>query len=215
VTRSEALSILEVTEPASQADVTRRYQQLFSENQILVMNAPTPEMRRMFDEHLRRIESACEALYPGLTVSRDRRGDLPAFTPVPTTDFVRGAEVIHPRSDIQNREAEKKTNKSKRFVANRWIVIPLVLLICGWILWQLHWLSKASGVYAALPIGTGDRITRNNIHIVAKNGDQNSPTTGLPLDPAYYEGSEACAVKSITVGEEISEASIAACETVR
>ena len=81
MTRDEAAGVLGVSALAGAAEIRYRYQELYSDFQIRLTNAPTPSLKRMYQKNLQEIEAASKLLLSGGTAA-DTYGDLPSAEPL-------------------------------------------------------------------------------------------------------------------------------------
>lgn len=77
--RTSALATLDLPADAGPDQVRRRYQELFSDYQIRLTNAPTPDLKQRYQRRLDELAGAAAILLPA--ASRDS-ADLPASQPV-------------------------------------------------------------------------------------------------------------------------------------
>ena len=85
MTRDEAIRTLSLDSSASAHQGERRYQELYSEFQLRLTNAPTAGLKRIYQQRLRELDDARAAL---LVPSTANDVDLPAPTPVDAADPV-------------------------------------------------------------------------------------------------------------------------------
>ena len=78
--KSEAAEILNVPETACMDDVRNRFQEMYSDYQVRLTNAPTPALRKVYQRNLEQLRTAVETLFPGVVVAAPQ--DLPATEPV-------------------------------------------------------------------------------------------------------------------------------------
>lgn len=95
--RDEALTVLgiEPTQDLSFAQVRKRYQELYSDYQVRLENAPTPDLKKTYQKNVLDLRDACEFLAPGSVAGTAQ--DLPSpepITPVPENS----SAVPHPDS---------------------------------------------------------------------------------------------------------------------
>lgn len=81
MTNTEAAAILNVNTSASPDDVRRAYQELFSEYQFRLTNAPTPSLKNLYHGRLRELDEARATL---VGVEPDQIVDLPTNEPTYT-----------------------------------------------------------------------------------------------------------------------------------
>jgi hypothetical protein len=80
MTREEAASLLSVAIDASAGEVRGRYQELYSDYQVRLTNAPTPGLKKAYQKNLEELRQACETLSPGFVF--DSPADFPSAQPV-------------------------------------------------------------------------------------------------------------------------------------
>jgi hypothetical protein len=78
MTREEAADLLNVQVNASLDEVKKRYQDLFTDFQIRLTNAPTPNLKKTYQKNLQEFLDACTLMYPGLVLETQ---DLPSSQP--------------------------------------------------------------------------------------------------------------------------------------
>ena len=62
MTRADAAAILQIPPTASAEEARRAYQELFTEHQVRLTNAPTPALRNLYQARLREIDEARDAM---------------------------------------------------------------------------------------------------------------------------------------------------------
>ncbi|MCP4548589.1 MAG: hypothetical protein GY835_19205 [bacterium] len=87
----EAATMLSLSIGASIDEVRARYQDLYSDYQIRLTNAPTPKLKRTYQEKLQQLREACQALAPDIVIEAEK--DLPS--PEPIHDIASPAERRH------------------------------------------------------------------------------------------------------------------------
>ncbi|MBK9376150.1 MAG: DUF1566 domain-containing protein [Holophagales bacterium] len=80
MTKQEAAEILGIPVTATAEEVRRRYQEVFSDFQIRLTNAPTAQLRKTYQGSLRDFQLACEVLAPGV-IADSGVEDLPTAQP--------------------------------------------------------------------------------------------------------------------------------------
>jgi hypothetical protein len=88
--REDAAAILNVRPDATPSDVRSGFQELYSDYQVRLTNAPTPALKKAYQKNLEDLRKACEVLCPGFVF--DSEGDLPSAQPVRTAS----TPVMHP-----------------------------------------------------------------------------------------------------------------------
>ena len=83
MTRGEAAAILGVDEHAPAGEIRKRYESLHTDYQIRLTNAPTPTLKKTYQQKLQDVLDACAVLVPGFSPAQ-HGGDLPSAEPVLT-----------------------------------------------------------------------------------------------------------------------------------
>ena len=78
--KSQAAALLDLPEMASVDAVRRRYQELYSEYQVRLTNAPTASLRSIYQKNLRELQEASSVLLAGAPL--DSSEDLPSAEPL-------------------------------------------------------------------------------------------------------------------------------------
>lgn len=78
MTRDDAAQLLGLENEAGGGSARRRYEELFNDYQVRLANAPTPALKRKYQETLAQLEGAVAVLAPG---GLDAERDLPSRTP--------------------------------------------------------------------------------------------------------------------------------------
>ena len=78
MTRDDAAQLLGLSLSARADEVRQRFQELYSDYQIRLTNAPTPSLKRTYQQNLRELEEASRLLLGG---GADAQADLPAAEP--------------------------------------------------------------------------------------------------------------------------------------
>jgi hypothetical protein len=81
MTRTDAAALLGVSEDISPGDLRRRYETLHTDYQIRLTNAPTPALKKTYQQKLQELGAAADILHPGFS-SGTTGGDLPATEPM-------------------------------------------------------------------------------------------------------------------------------------
>lgn len=81
MTSSEAAALLGVADDVSPTDLRRRYEALHTDYQIRLTNAPTPALKRTYQQKLQDLLDAADRLCPGFSGTQSA-SDLPAVEPV-------------------------------------------------------------------------------------------------------------------------------------
>ncbi len=90
MTKEEAATLLGVSTNAAPNEVRQRYQELYSEYQIRLTNAPTPGLKKAYQKNLQEFQEASQTLCPQSLI--DSTQDLPAAQP----SLVSEMEVLTP-----------------------------------------------------------------------------------------------------------------------
>jgi hypothetical protein len=78
--REEAATLLNLNAEATATDVRSHFQELYSDYQVRLTNAPTAALKKAYQKNLEDLRQACEVLCPGFVFDSD--GDLPSAQPV-------------------------------------------------------------------------------------------------------------------------------------
>jgi len=81
MTRAEAAAILGVDEHAPVGEIRKRYESLHTDFQIRLTNAPTPALKKTYQQKLQDVHEASAVLVPGFSPAQ-HGGDLPSAEPV-------------------------------------------------------------------------------------------------------------------------------------
>jgi hypothetical protein len=79
MTKEDALNLLNATEKDSSEQILEKFNQLYSEYQIRLTNAPTPNLKKLYQKNIQELEEARDALVSGSVGSK---GNLPSAVPV-------------------------------------------------------------------------------------------------------------------------------------
>jgi ATP-dependent Zn protease len=117
--KKESLEILNLTEDASRSEIDSRYNELYSDFQIRLTNAPTPNLKKLYQKNLQEIEDAYAQITGGTSKSDKLSTDLPSAKPVKSStssqnfDANKTAnEVIAGRNLRQSQQNQKNVNSN-------------------------------------------------------------------------------------------------------
>ncbi len=126
--KEEAMELLNVSSGSSNSEILKSYKQLFSDYQIRLTNAPTPHLKTLYQNNLKKLEDALKILLPeGGNLGNE---DLPSVTPVISEQIQTGnlgntakTPVTAPKTTKSgnHNKIEKKTNSN--------ILLPVLGLI--------------------------------------------------------------------------------------
>jgi len=105
MTKEEAAAILGILPTSTIDEVRRRYQELHSDYQIRLTNAPTPTLRKAYQKNLQELREASEVLHPGLELTT--ASDLPTSQPVTTGSATASKKTTDTRTTQQPRPLDK------------------------------------------------------------------------------------------------------------
>lgn len=116
MTKTDAAGLLGVSEEAPVAEVRRRYESLHNDYQIRLTNAPTPALKKTYQQKLQELGEAGETLHPGL-MTATVGGDLPSTEPMIVEASAPRASSAHKvdpanRSGARGRQATRVTEPS-------------------------------------------------------------------------------------------------------
>lgn len=81
MTRSEAAAVLGVAEDVTAGDLRRQFEQLHNDFQVRLANAPTPALKKTYQQKLQEIVAAAGTLHPSFAAAA-ASADLPVAEPV-------------------------------------------------------------------------------------------------------------------------------------
>jgi hypothetical protein len=115
ITKEEALELLNISANAGKDEISDAYKQLFSDYQIRLTNAPTPHLKTLYQNNLKKLEDALKLLLPeGIGAGSD---DLPSDTPTLQTNS--GGNIQKTVSTQQTTTGSTKTAQSKNVVPEK------------------------------------------------------------------------------------------------
>jgi hypothetical protein len=87
--RLDYLEVLNLDENATSEMIETRFNELFSDFQIRLTNAPTANLKKLYQKNLQELESAYAGLTEGIDKnnSRTTRSDLPSSKPIQSTNY--------------------------------------------------------------------------------------------------------------------------------
>jgi hypothetical protein len=108
--KQEAIQLLAVAENASNDDIKAKYAELYNEYQIRLTNAPTPNLKKLYQKNLQELNEALTFLLEGKTsgVINDLPSSSPVFesetnnTPKETNFAQSTAQSTKPKNEVPN-----------------------------------------------------------------------------------------------------------------
>jgi hypothetical protein len=131
MTKVEAAELLGVSDTASIADVRRRYESLLTDFQIRLTNAPTPALKKTYQQKLREVGDAADTLFPGFSVGTPG-GDLPSPEPVIDAHqgrFASSTTVVHPTRQATTRDTREPITSPG--LPRSTIVVGAITVVCA------------------------------------------------------------------------------------
>jgi hypothetical protein len=114
ITKEEALELLNISANAGKEEISSAYKQLFSDYQIRLTNAPTPHLKTLYQNNLKKLEEALKLLLPeGIGAGSD---DLPSDTPTLQTN---SGGNIQKTALTQTTTGSTKTAQSKNLIPEK------------------------------------------------------------------------------------------------
>jgi len=120
MTREEAIHLLGVSDSSTDQDIQKKYNDLYNDYQIRLTNAPTPNLKKLYQKNLQELNEAVNLLLKSETAGILK--DLPSSAPVfesgeqqqntpsqPQTTY--GSQNIATNSSKKNQPAPKSTSK--------------------------------------------------------------------------------------------------------
>lgn len=108
MTRADAATLLGVAESATVSDVRRAYEALHNDFQIRLTNAPTPALKKTYQQKLQDLSVAGETLHPGFAAGTIG-GDLPSAEPMIADVRTRRTSGMGTASDAEVSRSEART----------------------------------------------------------------------------------------------------------
>ena len=113
--KQEAIQILAVQEDASPNEIKAKYSELYNEYQIRLTNAPTPNLKKLYQKNLQELNDALTFLLEGKTSGVIN--DLPSSTPVYESEsnekisagFAQSDPKIKTKSTTTQKEGKSQT----------------------------------------------------------------------------------------------------------
>ncbi len=121
----EAATMLSLSIAASIDEVRARYQDLYSDYQIRLTNAPTPKLKRTYQEKLQQLREACQALAPDIVIDAEK--DLPS--PEPIHDIASPAERRHSEPTRSTQATVTDHNKKSAGLPRATMVASLLAVV--------------------------------------------------------------------------------------
>ncbi len=136
--RGDYLEILNLDEQASPEAIEARFNELYSDFQIRLTNAPTPNLKKLYQKNLQELEEAYEALN-AKSISKGPATDLPSAKPVQNTNPSLTASNSNERPIPTTRFAPReqagnpldKTKNQKSGIPITTFIISLVIALAG------------------------------------------------------------------------------------
>lgn len=95
MTRSEAAALLGVSEDVTIGDLRRQYETLHNDYRIRLTNAPTPALKKTYQQKLQELSTAAGTLHPSFAAAA-AHADLPVSEPVLDADLRQESPVTRP-----------------------------------------------------------------------------------------------------------------------
>jgi hypothetical protein len=96
MTREEAAAILSIDPQASGEEARSRYEQLYSDYQIRLTNAPTPSLKKVYQANLQELQEAVRVLNGTSDfVHADLPSIEPTYSPVKTPEKTELKASVH------------------------------------------------------------------------------------------------------------------------
>ena len=152
MTREEAFTILGLPSNSGEEQIKRKYGESYNDYQIRLTQAPTPNLKKLYQKNLQELNDAMEILVQGSSTGMVK--DLPGSAPVFDQSF--GAPSA-PTQSFQHSGMKKETPKAAKKAAEtdgkfkKWFKITLVagvLFLSVGALATIQWLEAKKNVDA-------------------------------------------------------------------
>jgi hypothetical protein len=118
--KSEASELLNLSTNATKTEISSAYKKLFSDYQIRLSNAPTPHLKTLYQNNLKKLEDAMKVLLPeGLGGGLE---DLPSDTPILNHEIKTNNNantVVKTLSETPKNTQQKEKNKAEKNKAEK------------------------------------------------------------------------------------------------
>lgn len=140
MTKQEALNLFNLYESAGKDEILRRYNELYSDYQMRLTNAPTPNLKKLYQNNLGELEEARNLL---VSTNRSVQTDLPSSSPVlveAISEKILSTPFQVSNNNIDNKQVKKENSKKGNFLTSTvWIILSIILLssnVLIFILWS-------------------------------------------------------------------------------
>ena len=132
LSKEESLEILSLAEGASVQEIENKYNELYSDFQIRLTNAPTPNLKKLYQKNLQDLEEAYELLRDGSSPSPS--GDLPSSRPVidnpsPQSKAKKRATSVPQKQNVTAGRTLKSTKSAKTSGIN--LTTFIIVIVVG------------------------------------------------------------------------------------
>lgn len=128
ITKEEALELLNLSSSSGKDEISSAYKQLYSDYQIRLTNAPTPHLKTLYQNNLKKLEDALKLLLPeGISGGIE---DLPSDTPVLQTGSNTNTAKVQ-SGTAKTTTGNNKTGQNKQAAAEKKnsILLPIIGLV--------------------------------------------------------------------------------------
>lgn len=181
--REQAIELLGVSATFSAADIRKRYQELYSDYQIRLTNAPTLDLKRTYQRSILDLQEACELLAPN---SANGAGEnLPSPVPVASETARPSPSSGRPREPYVKHARASAAGMRPSTIALSGVAIVLVA-VSAFLLLQYR---RMAVLLESQQVSPKSQIsTAPNGHLPAIQKDQQLPRD--PGAPVLFKGGE-------------------------
>ncbi|MEI6765325.1 MAG: hypothetical protein WCM76_06760 [Bacteroidota bacterium] len=121
MTREEALELFDLSNEASNDDILEKYREMYSDFMLRLTNAPTPNLKKIYNQNIQKLEDAFRVLCP------DAEVDQTQF--LPTDKPLIGTSPSNININISNKVESKKDDKKPQNKPLKSKGLPVMFLL--------------------------------------------------------------------------------------
>jgi len=125
MTREESLELFDLPEEATKEEITEKYREMYSDYMLRLTNAPTPNLKKIYNQNIQKLESAFKTLCPDADI--DETQFLPSDKPILGTT---GSNInINISNKVDGKKEEKKPEKKPKSGSSLSLVFVLLAVL--------------------------------------------------------------------------------------
>lgn len=167
MTREEAFTILGLSSDSGEEQIKKRYADNYNDYQIRLTQAPTPNLKKLYQKNLQELNDAMEILIQGSSSGMNR--DLPGSAPVFDQTMGSSGMPIPPPAPTIKRDTLKNNTKAAESNSKfkNWFRITLilgVLFLSAAALTTIQWLDAKKQVSALTTQASAMQASINSVN---------------------------------------------------